>query len=192
MAVKRVRFGGRSGGRRALAAVAIAAAGAVFLAACTGTSTPSTPTPSNNLSGITCNELVPAPVRDALHADMKAVPGYKPDAGTYPAKIVSLGGIACQWKASDGIALSVAAAHLGSADLRRNQRRVAASSTATIDFGASPEIRGYTANTGGTYSGDMEVFSEEGYWLSAESPQFFGPEDAESVIASMLQAIPSG
>ena len=184
--------GGASRRRRAPLTIAVGVV--LLLAGCVGSPSPS-PSPSASaasLLGVTCSELVPVPVVDALHPNMKLNPHYKPMEGTYPAKIAKLGGLACEWRAPDGVALEVAAAKLDKKTLAANEARVAAGSTVTLVFGEAPEIRGYYANSGGTVTGDLEVFTETGYWLSAVSPLFFTASDAEAVVASMLQALPSG
>ncbi len=165
------------------------------LAGCTGappTHTASSSSPASSL-GITCEELVPAPVRDALHPNLAFQPSFTPEKGSgYAATIVSLGGMACLWQAPDKITLEVAIAKLSSSELATQRAQVAAGSTSTLVFGDSPEIKGYNVNSGGTYTGDMEVFTEGGYWVSALSVAFLSPSDAESVVAAALQAVPSG
>jgi hypothetical protein len=171
-------------------------AAAALLSGCTGTTGPSpthspTATPHSNSLGVTCSELVPQDVVDGLHRNMVLQPGFAPQPGTYPAKIVSLGGLSCEWLAKDGYSLVASAAKPSAAQLAANEAKVSGSSTSTVVFGQAPAIRGYYANTGGTFSGDLEVFTEDGYWLSAVSVTFETPGDAASVIAAMLQSLPS-
>jgi hypothetical protein len=182
----------RSGGIVALLVIVTAA----LLAGCTGgptgiSTSSAAPAPANSL-GMTCPELVPSPVVAALHPGLKAQPTFKPVPESYPGQIKALGGIACGWHTHDGFTLVVAVVKLSSAALAAQESKVSASSTATLAFGDAADVRGYVANTGGTYSGDIEVFTTSGYWVSAVSPIFLSASDAESVIAAVLQAVPSG
>jgi len=183
--------------RQRPSAPGIAACGCALAFILTGCTFPPTPPPTSTQAtgtglGLTCDQLVPAPVRDGLQPGMKPTASFKPAAGTYPAKIVALGGTACQWQAPNGIAVDVTVGKLTPSTLATNQAKVAASSTSTLAFGDKSDVKGYVSNTGGTYSGDMEVFTADGYWVSAQSPLFTSPSNAESVIGAVLQAVPSG
>jgi hypothetical protein len=167
-----------------------------FLTGCTGGHAPTAtssaaPAPANSL-GMTCSELVTPPVVAALHPGLKAQPTFKPMPATYPGQIKALGGLSCGWQTTDGLTLAVAVVKLSPAALAAKESKVSASSTATVAFGDSAEVRGYVAHTGGTSSGDIEVFTTSGYWVSAVSPLFVSASDAEAVIAGVLQAVPSG
>jgi len=179
----------RRGARSAWAALVLAAG--LALAGCTPVQPTPTPTPTNNL-GVTCSELVPRSVLDAFHTQLTLDKDYQPATGSYPHQVVTLGGIACSWLSPDKENLDVAAVKLDKTTLAAQEAKVKAGATSTLAFGSSPEIRGYEVNTGGTYSGDMEVFTDTGYWVSAQSPLFFEPADAESVIGAVLQVLPSG
>ena len=181
----------RYGARAAWSALALAAG--LLVAGCTPVQPTPTPTPTatNNL-GVTCSELVPRSVLDAVHPQLTLDKHYTPQTGSYPHRIVELGGIACSWLSPDKESVDVAAVKMDKSTLASEEAKVKAGATSTLAFGSSPEIRGYEVNSGGTYTGDMEVFTDTGYWISTQSPLFFAPSDAESVIGAVLQVLPSG
>jgi hypothetical protein len=143
--------------------------------------------------GITCSELLPDEVVKTINPGFVAQGAFTPEGSSYPATIVSINGVACGWtNASTGDTLVVAVAKPAADSLKSLEATVAAAGTATSAFGAAPSIRGYEAQSGGTSSGDMEVFSEEGYWISATSGLFHTPDDAKSTISAILETLPSG
>jgi hypothetical protein len=175
------------------AATVLAVAAALALAGCTPSPSPS---PSATGIGIPCDELVSPSVITAVKKGLEPTNKIEVPGDSSAKTIRSLGGTVCDWVVSIGdgnsASVTVAVVKLSKAQQAKYEAKVKAGSTSTIDFGSKPAIRGYEANTGGTYSGDMEVFTEDGYWIAALSPLFLSPSYAESVIASVLQAIPSG
>lgn len=186
--------GQRSSRSRVAAVTAVSTAVLLLVAGCTGA--PGNPRHStasaDNHLHMTCAELVPPTVISALQSGLEPVKSYRPAAHTYPAKIKSLDGLVCSWKAPDGESVVVAATTLSKKQSSVDQSRVRSSSTQTLAFGDTSQIHAYEADTGGTYSGDMEVFTDTDYWISAVSPLFLAPGYAETVIGAVLQEVPSG
>ncbi|MFB2556795.1 hypothetical protein [Herbiconiux liangxiaofengii] len=152
--------------------------------------TAAAPSPSPSAIGIDCDELLPAAVLPSIHAGLEPSPSFTPTSGTFPAKIVALGGVACEWTATDGTSLVVAVAQPSPADLASAEAEVAAGGTATDAFGQS--ITAYYENGGGTATGDVELFTEAGYWGAFVSPLFLTADEAETTVSAVLQALPAG
>ncbi|MFK3670593.1 hypothetical protein ACI2IX_10500 [Leifsonia aquatica] len=189
----------------------LAATAALALAGCTPTApaaTPSTtappspaatstpagsPAPSSASFG-SCDTILPASALSGVDAGLAAVPSVRPVAGSYAAEIVSFGGIACQWTdAGDGTTLTVAVAQPSADQLSTAETALGGGAgTRTDAFGS--DITAYTANGGGTSTGDIEVFTPAGYWVSAVSPLFTSADapSAKTVISTVLQALPAG
>ncbi|THG34359.1 hypothetical protein E6C70_08795 [Glaciibacter flavus] len=191
-------------------ASATVAAAAIALSACasgtassptptpTPTSSPtSTPTstPSGSAQGIDCNTLQPevASAITALDSTLALQNAPSPDEGTYAATILNDGGVFCQWSGSGAVStVSVALVSLDPSDLAAAQAKVAASSTPSDVLGGATDAPAYVANSGGTASGDIEVFTQGGFWISTTSPAFATPNAAKDLLQAILQALPSG
>ena len=159
------------------------------------TSTPTTTAASGSAKGIDCNTLQPevASAITALDPTLTLQNAPSPDAGTYSAKILDSGGIFCEWSGSnDQSTVSVALVSLDPTDLAAAQADVAASSTPSDVLGGASDTPAYVANSGGTASGDVEVFTEGGFWISTTSPKFATPDAAKELLQAILQALPSG
>ncbi|WP_310133506.1 hypothetical protein [Leifsonia shinshuensis] len=132
------------------------------------------------------------PAISQLGTSLKLANASSPQEGTYPAKIGSAGGIFCDWFGADGSSVSVALVHLAPQRLAGEQSAVAASSTPSTILGTSPNVSVYVADSGGTASGDIEAFTDSGYWISVVSPSFTTPDRATDLLRAVLQALPSG
>jgi hypothetical protein len=187
---------------RPLSLALLLAATVVSVAGCTAAATPSTqashsasaptsaqPTATPAAFSIPCEDLVPSPVLQSVDPNLTPDTSFSPQAGTYPAEISTLNGTICAWKDPSGQSLVVAVAKPSASVLKTEQAKVAAGSTPTSVFGSG--ISAYTANSGGTASGDTEIFTPAGYWLSVVSPLFLNPSSAQPLVSAVLQALPS-
>ena len=139
-----------------------------------------------------CDTLLPAEVVATLDAGLAADASFTPATGSYAAEIVSYGGIGCSWTdASTGNTLTLAVAQPPTDDLTTAETALGGGAgTATDAFGSG--IQAYTANGGGTFTGDIEVFTPAGYWVSTVPPLFTSAEAAQPIVSAVLQALPAG
>jgi len=190
---------------RILAAV-LAVAGMLSLAACTSnpvqpvpqpagsagaTIAPSTdpvlePTPTPTPTGptsfpvtLTCEQLVTSDQLYAFNSNYSATPDYAPVAGTDPATIAALQGVACSWvNQSSGDTIEIAVAHLAPADIENLKNQLVLSTPSVPTYGGVD----YFVNDGTL--GEANVFSNE-YWIVARSVEFFEPGDAVGLIQAV-------
>ncbi len=187
---------------RHLSVTLILGATVISVAGCTAAATPSAqtshsasasasarPTATPAAFSIPCDDLVAAPVLQSVDPNLTPDSAFSPQAGTYPAEISTLNGTVCAWNDPSGQSLVVAVAKPSATALKAEQAKVAAGSTPTSVFGSG--ISAYTANSGGTASGDTEIFTPAGYWLSVVSPLFLDPSSAQPLVSAVLQALPS-
>jgi hypothetical protein len=199
--------------RRLLASTAALGALAAVLAGCASSEQPATspaatpaatttaaakpaPTPSGAAStstlGLTCDDLLPGTVLDGLAPQFTPVPSYQPTTGSYAAQITSFGGVACSWTDAAGDTLDLAVAKPTRDQLTTAETGIGNSGTKIDSFGS--DVSAWTANSGGTFSGDFEVFPASGFWISTTSDLYEGPDSAKAktVIEYVLQALPAG
>jgi hypothetical protein len=158
------------------------------------TSSPaSTPAPTaTSALGITCDELLPSSVLDTLAPGFALLPDSTPASGSNAAQIVSYGGISCDWSDASGATVTLAVAKPTADQLSTAETAIGGSGTRSTLFGA--DVTAWTPTGGGTFPGDFEVFPEAGYWISTVSSLYTGPDStqAQTVVAQVLQALPSG
>jgi hypothetical protein len=154
------------------------------------TEAPATPASSATLD-ISCDDLLSDDAVMSFDSELIADTDYTPATGSYAAEIVSYGGVACGWTDSaDGTTLTVAVAQPSADDLTTAETAMGGGAgTATDAFGS--DLQAYTVNGGGTFTGDIEVFTSDGYWLSTVSPKYTSPQAAEPIVSFVLQALPS-
>ncbi len=182
--------------------VVLAGSAALLLAGCASpggsssasSSAPSTPQPSSSASQTQtfaqpCSTLVGADVLKQLDAGLAPVAKPVPPTYGFAVDAVAAGGQLCEWTDSaNGTTLTVVVAKTAKA--ASAQAKVAAGSTTTDLFGQG--VKGYIANAGGTASGDISVFTNNGMWISVASPLFATPAKAQSIVSYIAQALPSG
>jgi hypothetical protein len=192
-----------------LGAIAVFTVSGLLFSACSTSSEPSQLTGSTNSPAtsqtetatsqpemsMTCADLLRKVESSisALNANLAPQISFIPTAGTYADQIVALGGIACEWAdAVTGETVTLALGNIDSTSLTAAEIDVSAASTATNILGTDADVRAYVANSGGTASGDIEVFTNNNYWISALSPLFVSPLAAQELLETVIQALPSG
>ncbi|PZQ91516.1 MAG: hypothetical protein DI534_00570 [Leifsonia xyli] len=177
-----------------VAFVAIAAT-TFALAGCTPTpeptptqSNPPAPSPSTEPAGLTCDEILPTAALDsALGTSFTLNAAFAPAAGSAGATIAAAGGVACEWSDSSGATVLVAAGAPGTSAIEAGKTLAASAGTPTTIFGAS--LTAYQSGQGGT---TFDVFSETGNWVQTTSSLYTDPSDVTSIVAQIMQALPSG
>jgi hypothetical protein len=141
-----------------------------------------TPTPTGPTSfpvTLTCDQVVTPEQLYAFNPNYSATPGYAPTAGTDPATIVSLQGVACSWiNQSSEDTIEIAVAHLAPADIENLKNQLVLSTPSVPTYGGVD----YFVNDGTV--GEANVFSND-YWIVARSVEFFEPGDAVGLIQSV-------
>lgn len=118
-------------------------------------------------------------------------PSYLPLAGGYAADIESYGGFASEYRSpAEGNVITLAVAKAAPGTFAAEEAGIAARSTEVSGYG--PDVQVYELNGGGTYTGDFEIFTDGGYWISTTSNLFATPGDAAAMIQATLQTIPAG
>jgi hypothetical protein len=140
---------------------------------------------------MTCDQLLPSSVINGLAPQFTPLPSYTPATGSYAAQIASFGGVTCSWSDAGGDTLTLAVAKPTRDQVTAAETGIGNAGTASTAFGS--DVKAWTANSGGTFSGDFEVFPEAGYWISTTSSLYKGPDSAQAktVIDYVLQALPS-
>jgi len=167
-------------------------AAAAPVAPATSAAPVTTPKAAASTLDVTCDELLPASVLDGLATGFTPDTSFTPASGSYATQIASFGGVVCSWTTAAGDELTLAAAKPTEDELTAAETGIGNSGTASTAFGS--DIKAWTANGGGTFPGDFEVFTPAGYWVSSVSSLYTGPDStqAKTVIESALQALPSG
>ena len=156
----------------------------------TASATP-TPTPTASQAPITvgspvsigCDQLVSPDAIYAFNPNFGLSESYKPAAGTEAATIVEAKGIACGWvNQTSGEVIEVAVANLPADKLTDLKNNFVTTSNSVPTY----KVEGYFEYNGTL--GSAEAFNGP-YWISAVSPAFFEPGDAQPIIAAALAGL---
>jgi hypothetical protein len=132
---------------------------------------------------IGCDQLLsPEAVYD-FNPNFGLSESYTPEPGSEAATIVEAKGLACGWvNQTSGEALTVAVANLPTDKLTDLKNNFVMSSNSVPTY----DVEGYFEYDG--TRGSAEAFSGP-YWVSAVSPAFFEPGDAQPIIAAALAGL---
>lgn len=160
-------------------------------------SSPTSPAPGDGAAPSSaafgsCDTLLPAEAVTTFGAGLVPDSSFVPELGSYAAEIVSFGGIGCSWTdTTTGDTLTLAVAQPSKDELTTAETALGGGAgTATDVFGS--DIQAYTADGGGTFTGDIEVFTPVGFWISTVSPLYTSAATAQPIVSSVLQALPAG
>ncbi|RFA07018.1 hypothetical protein B7R21_16985 [Subtercola boreus] len=157
------------------------------------TSSPTTSPAATTGSAVTigCSALVADATIAAISPDFKTDPGAEVSGDNSFATIVGLNGKLCSWlNSASGSSISVGVANPGSAALATNEAKIKASGTANAALSGTSGNRGYVESN--TEAPVFDIFTESGYWISLSSVIFDSPSSADSILANILQTLPSG
>jgi len=145
--------------------------------------TPTVPA-GGTILDVSCEDLVSAQTVYDFNPNYGLIAGFSPIAGSPQAQAVRDGGVACEWMnqtSGDTIVLGVSSpGETVLAELTKS----AASGTPVAGIGEAA----YFSTEGG--AGRMDAFGAT-YWVVATSVAFSAPGDAQTFVASALQALPS-
>lgn len=146
------------------------------------------PSPTTPPAAFTCDELVPTSVLDsALGGTYTLNPSFEPEADSPAGQIAAAGGTACEWSDGAGATVLLAAGSPGAGVIESAKSEAARAGQTTDAFGSS--LASFLSGEGGT---TIDVFSEIGTWVHTESAAFTSATVAQPIVASVLQALPSG
>jgi hypothetical protein len=208
-----VAFSRSTGFVRVSVAVALLAAGAMGLTACTPTShassttkptisTPqasSTPTPAPKPTTapvavgtpvtLTCDQIVTPAQVYAFNPNFGADPGYAPAAGSLPATIKADRGVACAWlNQTSGDVVQIAIGEPPASTMTSLKNTAVTTSQAVPTYGIPPQVEGYFTMRGS--NGEAQVFTGK-YWIVGISGAFQEPGDAAQLMQNILQNLPA-
>jgi hypothetical protein len=130
-----------------------------------------------------CDELITAQQVYDYNSNVTLVEDYSPAAGSRAQRVIAYGGVACRWvNQSSGDKIDIAVAMPPEIELESLEAEVAATSTATDAFGGD----GYFRKDGRLGRSDAFV---DGYWLVADSREFFEAGDAVPLVQAALTAV---
>ncbi|WP_411701020.1 iron ABC transporter ATP-binding protein [Conyzicola sp.] len=132
---------------------------------------------------IGCNQLLSPDAIYAFNPNFGLSEGYTPEPGSEAATIVEAKGLACGWvNQTSGEVLVVAVANLPTDKLTDLKNNFVTTSNSVPTYG----VEGYFEFDG--TRGSAEAFTGP-YWVSAVSPAFYEPGDAQPIIASALAGL---
>ncbi|GAB3606915.1 hypothetical protein GCM10027413_23240 [Conyzicola nivalis] len=132
---------------------------------------------------IGCNQLLSPEAIYAFNPNFGLSESFTPEPGSEAATIVEAKGLACGWvNQTSGEALTVAVANLPTDKLTDLKNNFVTTSNSVPTY----DVEGYFEYDG--TRGSAEAFSGP-YWVSAVSPAFFEPGDAQPIIAAALAGL---
>lgn len=144
-----------------------------------------TPTYAGTAVGVTCADLFAGGGLAAALPGYALDPSFAPMSGSSAALAVSIQGAACGLTSPVG-PVSVGLAKPDAASTRALEASFAASGTPVPSFGP-----GVTA-TFDKMTGQEQLFTANGVWISVQSSGFTSAETAQPLLAYIAQALPSG
>ncbi|WP_157509349.1 iron ABC transporter ATP-binding protein [Glaciibacter superstes] len=150
-----------------------------------------TPTPTPEATGstvaLTCDELLTMDDVYAFNPNFGTAPDYVPTAGSAVETAAGYNGLVCGWSnqtSGDLIEFAVVAPN----DVLMSQRKnTAVAETKAVPTYGAPPIEGFFSIAGGP--GVAQVFTGP-YWVVAQSPAFFEPGDAQTLLTAAVSHLP--
>lgn len=131
-----------------------------------------------------CDQLLNDATLAALDSSLTSDASYRPAAGSSAEEAVAIRGTACSWSDASSQTSVVVSAAKPDATTLDTLKTAAQSSTPTSQFGTS-----VTAYTSGT---ELQLFTADGYWATADSPLLADPAKLVTVGQILLEELPAG
>jgi len=129
-----------------------------------------------------CDQLLDSVTLASLASNLTADANYTPAAGTSAAEAVAITGTACSWSnvpSATTLVLTVAKPDAATLATLKTQ-----AGTPTAQFGSF--VSAYTSGT------ELQVFTRDGYWATADSPLLADPAKLTAIGQILLEELPAG